>query len=465
MKAFLQIQLPFEHRDATYLWMKDTSKPPNDSDIRYYRFCRVPFDAGPAILNQALFKHLESFTSNTFREISDTLYVDNVLKERTTKNKSITRSQRMIVLTNIKVWGCTGSDDDQLEENVADHATRGLSQAEASDHVWFKGPRWLNEQEQHWPVRQTEQQSQEEEEDSLAMIATMVTPLNTLTRQPRTWPTEADKWKTEYLLELCELHVLYGNNYKSSRNNPCVGDLVLIDDDLKTSRDHWPMGMIEDLVKSKDGEIRSAVLETGTGRCVQRPLNRLISLEIRAIMDPSAMASTSRDNEEPQSSIQALPQRKPLERMAKKPINYNENVVLAKRRPWNALSILLALTTCAFVHSAQEQVLNCTYTGLILNLSSIPDLNSRSEVCVNRIQCQSIHTDQQSIQSYLPPHQLTNPYSVKWRAIMNITLYEEEVMSQSNQCAIPYIAPSSIWQPTLFSENNHRNDSYGHLHR
>ncbi|CAJ0595435.1 unnamed protein product [Cylicocyclus nassatus] len=474
------------------------------------------------------------------------------------------------------------------EENVADHATRGLSQAEASDHVWFKGPRWLNEREQHWPVRQVEQLSQAEEEDSLAIIATMVTPFTTLTRQPRIWPTEAvssydklkrivayslrfvrkiskgklyqldehcetfggipnaqemiiaerhllreeqqqsdlqsfinscknktikedlhgitrkfvnsrplttigeaadnnevlrpidfvyknirhgievirqdeqhqedppyqptpeistqldakkaisdaetltnkfwDKWKTEYLLELRERHVLYGSNYKSSKNNPCVGDIVLIDDDLKTSRDHWPMGVIEDLVKSKDGEVRSAVLKTGTGRCVQRPINRLIPLEIRATMDSNAMTSTSHDNEEPQSSIQALPQRKPLERKAKKPINYNENVVLPKRRPWNALSILLALTACSIIHSAQGQVLNCTNTGFILNLSSIPDVNSRSEVCVNRIHCQSIHTDQQPIQRYLPPHQLTNPYSVKWRAIMNTTLYEEEVM-------------------------------------
>ncbi|CAJ0591457.1 unnamed protein product [Cylicocyclus nassatus] len=840
-KAFLQIQLPIEHRDATrFLWMKDTSKPPIGSNIRYYRFCRVPFgiNAGPAILNQALLKHLESFTNNTFREISDMLYVDNVIVEgknneellkkyheskevfnkvgmnlrdylsnsaqvnykipthdrATSTNikvlglhwysnedqiglvcatKPYTKTAKRYVLSQINglcfdplglltpllttaktflqdlhkkklawddpwskedcdTWdaikknmvhfsiqlprrvtqqeGCTsrtlsmfvdsskrvyacvayittdtqagerytrlycakskvapigttqkipklellaifigmnlleyivtksGLKFDKInlfsdstialawihskkrlpslvtnltqkiqltrerleqyrhvqiyhvptEENVADHATRGLSQAEASDHVWFKGPRWLNEQEQHWPVRQVEQLSQAEEEDSLAIIATMVTPFTTLTRQPRIWPTEAvssydklerivayslrfvrkiskgklyqldehcetfggipnaqemiiaerhllreeqqqsdlqsfinscknktikedlhgitrkfvnsrplttigeaadnnevlrpidfvyknirhgievirqdeqhqedppyqptpeistqldakkaisdaetltnkfwDKWKTEYLLELRERHVLYGSNYKSSKNNPCVGDIVLIDDDLKTSRDHWPMGVIEDLVKSKDGEVRSAVLKTGTGRCVQRPINRLIPLEIRATMDSNAMTSTSHDNEEPQSSIQALPQRKPLERKAKKPINYNENVVLPKRRPWNALSILLALTACSIVHSAQGQVLNCTNTGFILNLSSIPDVNSRSEVCVNRIHCQSIHTDQQPIQRYLPPHQLTNPYSVKWRAIMNTTLYEEEVM-------------------------------------
>ncbi|KHJ86909.1 Pao retrotransposon peptidase [Oesophagostomum dentatum] len=45
------------------------------------RFCRVPFgiNAGPAILNQALLKHLESFNSDTYQEIAEMLYVDNVI--------------------------------------------------------------------------------------------------------------------------------------------------------------------------------------------------------------------------------------------------------------------------------------------------------------------------------------------------------------------------------------------------
>ncbi|KHJ98961.1 Tas retrotransposon peptidase A16 [Oesophagostomum dentatum] len=65
--------------------------------------------------------------------------------------------------------------------------------------------------------------------------------------------------------------------YKNIRH-----DVVLIDDDLQTPRDHWPMGLIKDLVRSKDGEIRSVMLKTSTGRLIQRPLNRLIPLEIHA---------------------------------------------------------------------------------------------------------------------------------------------------------------------------------------
>ena len=90
------------------------------------------------------------------------------------------------------------------------------------------------------------------------------------------------KWKTEYLIELRDRHVLYGRNYKSSKQTPQIGDVVLIDDDLQISRDFWPIGLIQELVRSRDGETRSAILKTGSGRCIQRPLSRLIPLEIQA---------------------------------------------------------------------------------------------------------------------------------------------------------------------------------------
>ncbi|KHJ90634.1 hypothetical protein OESDEN_09518 [Oesophagostomum dentatum] len=83
-KAFLQIHLSMEHKDVTrFLWVKDSSKPATGSNIKYYRFCRVPFgiNAGPAILKQTLLKQCESFSNNTRREISETLYVDNVILE------------------------------------------------------------------------------------------------------------------------------------------------------------------------------------------------------------------------------------------------------------------------------------------------------------------------------------------------------------------------------------------------
>ncbi|EYC18265.1 hypothetical protein Y032_0028g1767 [Ancylostoma ceylanicum] len=83
-KAFLQIRLPSNHRDVTrFLWVKDLNKPAEGSNLRYFRFCRVPFgiNAGPAILNQSLLKHIEETSSQLGQELSNSLYVDNVLLE------------------------------------------------------------------------------------------------------------------------------------------------------------------------------------------------------------------------------------------------------------------------------------------------------------------------------------------------------------------------------------------------
>ncbi|KHJ98245.1 integrase core domain protein [Oesophagostomum dentatum] len=104
-----------------------------------------------------------------------------------------------------------------------------------------------------------------------------------------------DKWKTECLIELRDRHVLCGTSYKSSKQSPRIGDVVLIDDDLQTSKDHWRMDLIQDLVTSKDGEIRSALLRAGTGRCIQRPLNRLIPLEIHSTMTTPEASSSVQD--------------------------------------------------------------------------------------------------------------------------------------------------------------------------
>ncbi|KAK6033277.1 hypothetical protein OSTOST_00505 [Ostertagia ostertagi] len=51
-----------EHRDVTrFIWVKDTSLPPAGNNLKYFRFCRVPFgiNASPAILHQSILKHTE----------------------------------------------------------------------------------------------------------------------------------------------------------------------------------------------------------------------------------------------------------------------------------------------------------------------------------------------------------------------------------------------------------------------
>ncbi|KAK5976922.1 Pao retrotransposon peptidase [Trichostrongylus colubriformis] len=100
-KAFLQIRLPEEHRDVTrFLWVKDPTLPPTGSNLKYFRFCRVPFgiNASPAILNQSILKHIEESQSEIVSELSNSLYVDNVLLEgRNAKDliRKYTESKRL----------------------------------------------------------------------------------------------------------------------------------------------------------------------------------------------------------------------------------------------------------------------------------------------------------------------------------------------------------------------------------
>uniref|UniRef100_A0A183GRU9 Reverse transcriptase domain-containing protein n=1 Tax=Heligmosomoides polygyrus TaxID=6339 RepID=A0A183GRU9_HELPZ len=83
-KAFLQIRLPESHRDVTrFLWVDDASQPATGSNLKHYRFCRVPFgiNASPAILNQCILKYIEGSQSEISQELSNSLYVDNVFLE------------------------------------------------------------------------------------------------------------------------------------------------------------------------------------------------------------------------------------------------------------------------------------------------------------------------------------------------------------------------------------------------
>ena len=84
-----------------------------------------------------------------------------------------------------------------------------------------------------------------------------------------------NRWHDEYLTELREHH-----KYKSKNSSlqPNVGDIVLIGDD-KSKRSSWKMGRINELIASKDLNIRSAdVMVAKTGRIIRRPINKLYPL-------------------------------------------------------------------------------------------------------------------------------------------------------------------------------------------
>ncbi len=62
-----------------------------------------------------------------------------------------------------------------------------------------------------------------------------------------------------------------------SHSVPCVGDVVLIKDDIL--RGQWKMGKLSNLTVSQDGQIRSAEIRTSTGNVLRRPLNLLFPIE------------------------------------------------------------------------------------------------------------------------------------------------------------------------------------------
>jgi hypothetical protein len=84
------------------------------------------------------------------------------------------------------------------------------------------------------------------------------------------------RWKHEYLVQLREYHF---PKTKKPHFAPSVGEVVLIKDD--TPRYQWRLGAIEELIPSRDGYVRAAVVRTSKTR-LQRPIQLLIPLEVRS---------------------------------------------------------------------------------------------------------------------------------------------------------------------------------------
>ena len=87
-----------------------------------------------------------------------------------------------------------------------------------------------------------------------------------------------NRWRREYLPDLREVHRM---NTRSSAEVK-TGDVVVIQDD-NVKRGMWKTGIIEEVIKGKDGNIRGAkVRKIGKGKpeILSRPLQKLFPLEI-----------------------------------------------------------------------------------------------------------------------------------------------------------------------------------------
>ncbi|MCG8078604.1 MAG: hypothetical protein JAY75_20500, partial [Candidatus Thiodiazotropha taylori] len=85
-------------------------------------------------------------------------------------------------------------------------------------------------------------------------------------------------WRDEYLLSLRErLQTTIKTHRIQSSSKPCVGDIILVKDELP--RSCWKMGKITDLKISNDGRVRSAEVQLASGKIIRRPLPLLYPLE------------------------------------------------------------------------------------------------------------------------------------------------------------------------------------------
>lgn len=85
------------------------------------------------------------------------------------------------------------------------------------------------------------------------------------------------RWQKEYLTLLKSFHEVH----QPKKSSPClrVGDVALLQEDLRP-RHMWRKARIEDLLKGRDGRIRTVVLRTAGGSTISRPVQLVIPLEI-----------------------------------------------------------------------------------------------------------------------------------------------------------------------------------------
>ena len=88
--------------------------------------------------------------------------------------------------------------------------------------------------------------------------------------------------KREYLTSLREFHRTTGND----KQNINIGDVVLIYDD--TPRVRWKHAVVKEVIKGKDGLIRSVVIHTGNG-ITNRPITKLYPLELTVSVEPESL--------------------------------------------------------------------------------------------------------------------------------------------------------------------------------
>ncbi|PIO58364.1 hypothetical protein TELCIR_20203 [Teladorsagia circumcincta] len=243
-------------------------------------------------------------------------------------------------------------------------------------------------------------------------------------------------WKNEYLMELRDRHKVIGKRTRSSDQHPCIGDVVLLDDDSPQPRGQWPMAVIIDLIRSRDGEIRSALLQNSTGRNVQRPINRLIPLEIQS----SAQSSEDRIYEPSTIQERTTARRKTSFNLAKKDVairlqppraaknqtSYNEARSGSKSFSNFSSTPLFMIAMCALslFNSGSAATISCSSKGATINRTHL----AKAELCINYRECKIIPEGDNVTEVALPFKYIVNQHTIQWRMIVDSKQYTETIV-------------------------------------
>ena len=120
-------------------------------------------------------------------------------------------------------------------------------------------------------------------------------------------------WRTEYLLSLRERFQTQLTSPKTqSPHQPNEGDIVLVHDDLP--RGTWKTGRIKELVKSRDGELRTAVIRLPSKKTINRPLKLLYPIECsgvkESLYDGEKRDSTLLNDQDDREKVEPRPKRR-----------------------------------------------------------------------------------------------------------------------------------------------------------
>jgi hypothetical protein len=124
---------------------------------------------------------------------------------------------------------------------------------------------------------------------------------------------------------------------------PEVGEIVIIEHEL-LPRNQWKLGKVTELILSADGEIRTVKLKTESRQSLQKPINKIVPLEIRTVAKHAASTGIPQNNNVEESNCA---------------VNSNDNLPSFPRHSLNRISKTYAKSA---IHRLAEEDINSNFT-------------------------------------------------------------------------------------------------------